>query len=935
MLRARQRYSSRPNAKLITVLLLSLILPLASCDRFGARSPEEHIGSAIEYRAQGDLNAAVIELKNALQQNPDNAKGRLLLGKTYLESGQGRAAEKELRRAISLGVAERDIAPELARAMLMQGRYQEVLDALDRHTQVDAARRAEALIIRGGAEQGLGKTDQACADYQRASKLDTENLSALLGLASCDILQKRYDPARARVAELLEGHPEHVQSWIMLGRIEAAAKQSQAAIDAFGKALELSPRQPTALLGRAQVRLTENQLDAAEADIELLHKVAPSSAQANHLLGFLRFRQGRFDDAAVAYHDALRADSDFDPAIIWLGLTHYAQHDYEQAIQQFSRFLQKHPDAVRVKVLLALSQAQVGGNDAAVKTLRQLQGLDIEDPKVLAAIGQAALSAGDSAAGRQYFEQAVARAPDRATLRMALANVLLQTGETQQAIEELDIASQLDEEDIRADVVLVRTLIAKRRLEQALQAIDRVAAKAPESDLPHVLRGLVFLLDDRRDAAREAFELAVRKDRSSIGGHHGLAVLDTRAKDIAAANNHYRAVLEARPGHLQTELALSSLAARAGDRAKALGWLEQAAKDNPQSAIAAGLYARQLLAQGKTRQAQLATGKALRANPDHVGLRYIRGVALLAQGKSRAAANVYQELIDTHPDFIPSRVQLARAREQTGDTDGARKALAEARELSPRHKGVTVALIELEARAKNFTRALALVQEIDQQNPNTALGPLLEAQIRVRQSNVPQAIETLRSAARAHPQSRAVVRMLARLQWNSGAKEASVDTLAGWREAHPEDLRMARELGDRHLLMGRNKEAAEVYRKVIEVHPQDAAVLNNLALASWPHDRAQAMSFARKANQLHPQNPALQDTWGWMLVEDGQIKPGLELLASARERLGESATVRYHYAAALARAGKPSAARQELRSLLAEADTFPEKSDAQALLEKL
>ncbi|MCO6439935.1 MAG: tetratricopeptide repeat protein, partial [Nitrococcus mobilis] len=334
-------------------------------------------------------------------------------------------------------------------------------------------------------------------------------------------------------------------------------------------------------------------------------------------------------------------------------------------------------------------------------------------------------------------------------------------------------------------------------------------------------------------------------------------------------------------------------------------------------------------------QAVQATQKALAANPKQVGLLYIRGAALLAEGKNQAAANTYQELIAAHPKFVPARLQLARTREQLGDMDGARKALTEALELSPRHLGAEVALSQLEARAKNFNRALELVHEIQQQHPKSPVGQLLEAQIRVRQGELSQAIDILHSAVKAHPQSQAALRMLARLQWATGKHEASVTTVAGWLKTHPDDLSMARELGDRYLLLERHKEAAEMYEKIIEVDPRNATVLNNLALARWPSDSKQALKFAREANRLHPKNPAFQDTLGWMLVEGGQVEQGLPLLESARKQLGDSLTVQYHYAAALARAGRQSAARQELEDLLAKDKSFPEKNAAQALLEKL
>ena len=60
---------------------------------------QEFIQKAQDYRDQGKLKHAVIELKNALQENPENAEARLLLGQTYLDLTKGPAAEKEARRS--------------------------------------------------------------------------------------------------------------------------------------------------------------------------------------------------------------------------------------------------------------------------------------------------------------------------------------------------------------------------------------------------------------------------------------------------------------------------------------------------------------------------------------------------------------------------------------------------------------------------------------------------------------------------------------------------------------------------------------------------------------------------------------------------------------------------------------------------------------------
>ncbi|MFA6068804.1 MAG: tetratricopeptide repeat protein [Janthinobacterium sp.] len=139
-----------PAAALCCTLLLPL---LTGCH--GTQSSASLLAEAQQYRQKGEARAAIIQLKNLLQQEPDNAAARLLLGSIYIDTGEALSAEKELRKAKSLGLAAQQVMPLLGKAWLMLGQFDKVLAEI----ADDAAQPASVLALRGDALLALGRKD--------------------------------------------------------------------------------------------------------------------------------------------------------------------------------------------------------------------------------------------------------------------------------------------------------------------------------------------------------------------------------------------------------------------------------------------------------------------------------------------------------------------------------------------------------------------------------------------------------------------------------------------------------------------------------------------------------------------------------------------------------------------------------------------------------
>ncbi|MDT1877249.1 tetratricopeptide repeat protein, partial [Acinetobacter baumannii] len=126
------------------------------------------------------------------------------------------------------------------------------------------------------------------------------------------------------------------------------------------------------------------------------------------------------------------------------------------------------------------------------------------------------------------------------------------------------------------------------------------------------------------------------------------------------------------------------------------------------------------------------------------------------------------------------------------------------------------------------------------------------------------------------------------------------------------------------------KAAIPVLEGIIERTPQDPMALNNLAWAYGQAKDPRALATAERAAKIAGDNPAIMDTLGWLLVEQGNTERGLPLLKKAAAAAPNAPEISYHLAVGLVKAGDKEGARKSLDKLLAEHKTFPQLEDARA-----
>ena len=105
----------------------------------------------------GDINAAAIQLKNAIRADENNVEARLALAQIYLSRRDGASAETELRSALAHGLSRERAMLPLAQALMLQ---QKSRSSTKRYrSQSPAWRRCRRSSRNKGARRTDAKAD--------------------------------------------------------------------------------------------------------------------------------------------------------------------------------------------------------------------------------------------------------------------------------------------------------------------------------------------------------------------------------------------------------------------------------------------------------------------------------------------------------------------------------------------------------------------------------------------------------------------------------------------------------------------------------------------------------------------------------------------------------------------------------------------------------
>lgn len=918
--------SDRPVSHLAAAAAFSLLL-LGACGRFGDTAAD-HLARADELRAKGDTAGSLIELKNALQKEPDNAHARFQIGEAYLQSGNLVGAQKELNHALNAGLL--DATLPLARSYVATQSWDPLSDLKPADSLPNGV-RAEVLALKARGALAGGDRDGAQALIEQAQALDPKAAPVLFSEALLALGDQKQELAAASIDSALQADPNYADALSLRADLAAGKGQMAEAEADYSRVITLRPATSAAeLLKRGMVRLSLKKLDEARQDADALKKWAPGHPGVAYLDGLLQLGAGDYVAAQTAFETALSKAPDYLPVIFYLGAVHAAQDRLEQADYYLSTYLARVPGSTAAARLAAGVKMRRNDPEGATSILERAAAANPKDAVIHDLLGRIYASRGDPK-GIEMLKEAVALQPDSAALRERLGIAMLLGGQQEQAEAEIEAAGRLDPNSRQGKYLLVVTAMRERDFKGALSEAEALRAAYPDDATVLNLLGGIHLAMNAPTKAVQSFEEALRLKPDSVAATNNLGQLKAGTGDLEGAIAVYRAGLKHSPGNAAISPRLAGILLSQKKPDEAIQVLSDAVKANPAAPSPRIVLARVQYGLGKPEDAL----KTLQEGGDqNAELKIAAGdMALARKDIATARANFEAAAKLDERSAVPLFL-LGQVERQAGKPEVAEKRYRDALGRDFQNQPARTALVSLLLSERNVAGALAVVDDADRQGIKEGYLHALRGDIAAVQNNREAALDAY-SKAVAMQDSRAHRTALARAQASYGNLKDAIATLEGWLAKNPQDTATRHVQLNWQVMAGNNDAATQGYEALLKSDPQDVLALNNLAMMLRGKDNQRALELARKADELAPKSPAIMDTLALLLMDTGALPQARQLLEDAVAAAPKAPVLQLHLAQVQAKAGDKAEARAGLEKLLEAEANFPEREQAEALLTSL
>lgn len=915
-------FELRGRSRFPAALLLAFILGAANHAEATPEKAAKFYEDALQKFEKNDLAGAVIQIKNAIQQDNRMLQAHLLLGKALLKLGQLKAAEAALEEAVKQGVDRSEVVLALGQVYLSLGEPKFVIDRIQA-TGLPVSLQAEVLALRGTAYAESGNTAAAMKTLEDARKLDPKSAAPLIAEIPLLLKGAQSERARAVADKVIELAPNNALAWSMHASVLHSGADFKGALAAYDRALSIDPRFAEARVARASLLMGLKRPQDAEQDLVFLKKESLDDPRAAYLRALLAGQKGDVPATKAALADAIKLIDLLPPNwvtgrehLLMAGaLSHHALRNWAKAREYLDIIIARSARNLVARKLLASVYLETRDYERAQALLEALQKAEPQDAQVQFMLGTVYLAQRRYQQATDLIEKAAARTGDPAMVRdLGLSQLAL--GRDSVGIASLEKAFAANPSDSRTGIELATVYARRGQAQKAVQVSEAILKRDPENLAMLNFLGVIKAQTSDLPGARGVFAKLVAKDPAFRPAVLNLVRLDADESRFDDARAGLGRLLAKDGGDADALYELGVLELKAKRPAEAIRSFQKADESQRIDSKPGLALVDVLLGTGQTDQAMTAAKQLSSRYPASLLAQLALGRAYLAAGDPGKARVVFQDATRLANNDPAALVPIGRLQLSAGDPAGASSSAQKALQDQPDHALALVLQIEADTVRGERATADAALKVLVEKHPNSIAALLTGANLAMARGQYANAISGYRALLAREP-TIAIAINVVQAHVAAGEPAKALAFLEGWIKTHTTDRIALKALAEIQSAVGKPEAARKTYYEVLTAEPNDAMTLNNLAVVLQKLNDPAAASVAEKALKALPGSAEIADTLGWILVQQGKLEAGLSYLRDARLRSPGNAEIRFHLAYALAKSGRKVEARGELSAALA------------------
>ncbi|WP_412971968.1 XrtA/PEP-CTERM system TPR-repeat protein PrsT [Glaciecola sp. MF2-115] len=853
----------------IAALLLSSLIGLSACSQ---KTSEEHIAAAKEFVVNGDQQAAIVELKNAIQLDPKQAEARFELGNLYLEQKKYQAAEKELNRAMELGYSASKTIPLLARAYQRTG-ANAALEEIDHDmAELTSVEKAEIGYFKAQSLIQLDKNAEASLLIEELQKLDTNSVyKGLVGVLKT-VLAEENEKALTEAIALQNQAPLNKDVLSITARLYLLNQQPSEAADVYAKYVKAAPEDIETRFALANMLVEQGRTEEAEVHVDHLLKINEQNPLLNQLKGVIRAADKDFANAQK-YSEISVSNGRADPVVrLVAGYSAFQQGDFAAAVTHLSTIAGSLPDNHPGLRILAASQLQTGMTTEASEVLKRLDSLTAADASLFSSAGYELLQSGEAKKAQAVVERVenISETADDLTrlgvLKLSLNNI--------DGVLDLENAVAKSPESITAKTTLATAYLATNQLDKALALSEEWKREASNDPQGFLLAGEVALRKNDLAKAEAEFLSASAVAPNNNKVQMALVGLDIRNEDLDSALVKLDRIISSTPDYLSALTAYFAIKQKQGKTDEGLTPVLAALKNAPDNANLAVLTARMHASELNYDKALDLLNKIPADKSAPNAFWPSKGLALLQSGLIKEAEEHYESWINLSPNNIEAALgQLLLLDSQNKYSDG----LALTKRFLEARDDIQIQVLQsyfyvMSGDVANAKKVIAGLNDNVQKLPFVR-GVM--ARIKLRERNPAAAVADAEVAFEANQNSKNL-QVLVMAYDLSGQNDKSYELLKTYSADNSKDLSALMLLAEKEI--GKDRATAITkYQEALSLNKDNFVVLNNLAYLLMEENKLnEAFTFAKRAFDLKPNNAATVDTYAQILIRQNKNKEALD-----------------------------------------------------------